>query len=274
MTDNELGVFLRTRRAALSPADVGLPAGPRRRTAGLRRAEVATIAGVSVEYLTRLEQGRDRRPSTQVVGALSGALQLTMAERAHLYRLTKTADGAFSCVAQAETPSRGVRAGVRAVLDRLGPGPAVLLNRLGEALAYTEGYGRLMGEAGVLAGDPPSLPRFVFGSPEAKAVFPDWDEVADEQVAALKQGPFRAEPEAAALVDELERLAGDAFTTRAETLTGLPRAQGVLRMVHPLMGPLRLRYETLDLSEDDRQRIVVYLPDDALTEAAVEALLD
>ncbi|WP_033342757.1 helix-turn-helix transcriptional regulator [Catenuloplanes japonicus] len=273
MTDNELGVFLRLRRAALSPADVGLPAGERRRTAGLRRAEVATLSGVSVEYLTRLEQGRDRRPSVQVVNSLSGALRLSMAERAHLYRLTKTADGAFSCVAQSDTPSRDVRAGVRATLDRLGPGPAVLLNRLGEVLAYTEGYGRLMGEAGVLAGDPPSLPRFVFGSPRARTVFPDWDEVADEQVAALKQGPFRNDPDGAALADELERLAGDAFTKRAETLTGLPRAHGVLRMVHPLMGPLRLRYETLDLSEDDRQRIVVYLPEDAPAEDALAALL-
>ncbi|MFI5841648.1 helix-turn-helix transcriptional regulator [Catenuloplanes sp. NPDC051500] len=273
MTDNELGVFLRLRRAALSPTDVGLPAGARRRTEGLRRAEVATLSGVSVEYLTRLEQGRDRRPSVQVVNSLSGVLRLTMAERAHLYRLTKTADGAFSCVAHSETPSRDVRPGVQATLERLGPGPAVLLNRLGEVLAYTEGYGRLMGEAGVLAGDPPSLPRFVFGSPNARKVFPDWDEVADEQVSALKQGPFRAEPEAAALADELERLAGDAFTKRADTLPGLPRAHGLLRVEHPLMGLLRLRYETLLLSEDDRQRIVVYLPDDALTTSALDALL-
>jgi transcriptional regulator with XRE-family HTH domain len=93
---NELGLFLRTHREAVTPAEVGLPTGTRRRTAGLRRSEVAALARVSVEYVTRLEQGRDRRPSPQVLSALADALRLTASERVHLYRLTKGADSGFN----------------------------------------------------------------------------------------------------------------------------------------------------------------------------------
>ncbi len=271
MSDNELGVLLRSRREALDPAVVGLPAGPRRRTPGLRRSEVAALAGVSVEYVIRLEQGRDRRPSPQVLAALADALRLTPAERTHLLILTKAADGGFRCRGSAAA-ERTVRAGARALLERLEPAPAVLLNRLGEILAHTGAYARLAGPAGLLDGDPPSLPRFVFTDPKARTVFPDWEHVADEQVAALKQGPFRADGAVAALADELTVTAGEPFTRRAATLPGLPRAHGVLRMVHPEVGELRLAYETLDLPADDDQRIVVHLPADAAAAAALDHL--
>src|SRR5690349_903696 len=97
VSDNELGLFLRVHREAVTPADAGLPTGPRRRAPGLRRSEVAALAGVSVEYVTRLEQGRDRRPSPQVLSALADALRLTAGERAHLHRLTKAADPGYNC---------------------------------------------------------------------------------------------------------------------------------------------------------------------------------
>lgn len=96
-----MGLFLRSRRDAIPPARVGLPTGPRRRARGLRRSELATLAGVSVEYITRLEQGRDRNPSPQVLAALADALCLTPAERVHLYRLTK-ADSGFNCRGETE----------------------------------------------------------------------------------------------------------------------------------------------------------------------------
>src|SRR5487761_481343 len=104
MSANELGMLLRLRREAITPAEAGLPAGPRRRTTGLRRVEVAMLAGVSVEYLTRLEQGRDRRPSAQVLSALAEALQLTLSERTRLYHLAKAADTSFNC--KGHTPPR------------------------------------------------------------------------------------------------------------------------------------------------------------------------
>lgn len=271
MSDNELGIFLRTRREAVTPARAGLPAGPRRRTPGLRRAEVATLAGVSVEYVTRLEQGRDRRPSVQVLSALAEALRLTPSERIHLHRLTKAADGGFTCMGGA-SPNRTVRPTVQALLERLEPTPAVLLNRLGELLAWTEAYERLAGPVGLLDGNPPSLVRFVFTDHRARTAYPDWDRVADEQVAAIKQGPFRADPHVAVLADELTVIAGSDFAGRVERIPGLPESRGIERLVHPEAGELRLAYETLELPADDDQRLMVHLPADDATSAALDRL--
>ncbi|MET9432344.1 helix-turn-helix transcriptional regulator [Streptomyces sp. NPDC003036] len=271
MSDNELGLFLRTRREAVTPAEVGLPTGPRRRTPGLRRAELATLAGVSVEYVTRLEQGRDRHPSPQVIAALAEALRLTAAERIHLHRLTKGADPTSMCGASAP-PVLTVRPTVRALLDRLEPSPAVLLNRIGDLLAWTAGYEALAGPVGLLEGAPPNLARFVFADGRAREAFPDWDRVADEQVAALKQGPFRSDPHVAALADELGVTAGAEFTERVRTLPGLPAPTGITRLKHPEAGALRLAYETLELPADDDQRLVVHLPADDATAAALDGL--
>ncbi|MFF6808760.1 helix-turn-helix transcriptional regulator [Streptomyces sp. NPDC012403] len=270
MSDNELGIFLRTRREARTPAEVGLPAGPRRRTPGLRRSELATLAGVSVEYVTRLEQGRDRRPSGEVLTALADALRLSTAERVHLHRLVKTISGA-TC--GAPPPVRTVRPTVRMLLERLEPTPAVLLNTLSEALAWTEGYDRLARPLGLLDGDPPNLAKFVLTDERARTAYPDWDRVADDQVAALKQGPVRQSPGGSALVSELSLMAGRDFTERMERLPGLPTASGVVRMVHPEAGELRLPYEVLELPLDDGQRLMVHLPADAAAEVALERVL-
>jgi transcriptional regulator with XRE-family HTH domain len=265
--DNELGLFLRSRREAVPPAAVGLPAGQRRRTPGLRRAELATLAGVSVEYLTRLEQGRDRHPSTQVLATLADVLRLSMPERIHLYRLSKATAG-FSCTGGAP-PDRSVRPAVRDLLARLEPAPALVLNRLGEILAHTEGFRLLAGPAGLLDGEPPSLVRFTFADERARTLWPDWDHVADEQVAALKQGAFHTDPHLVRLAEELTVTAGAAFSDRVATVPGLPRASGVTRMAHPAAGELRLSYETLELPGDD-QRLLVHLPADDATAAALE----
>lgn len=264
-------MFLRLRREAVTPGEVGLPTGPRRRTPGLRRAELATLAGVSVEYVTRLEQGRDRRPSAQVLSALADALQLTPGERIHLYRLTKAGDSGFTCMGGA-APARAVRPTVRALLDRLEPAPAVLLNRLSEILACTTGYERLVAPIGLLDGTPPNLARFVLTDDRARTAYPDWDHIADEQVAALKQGPFRADRHVAALADELSLTAGSAFTERVDTVPGLPKSSGVARLIHPEVGELRLAYETLDLPADDDQRLIVHLPADDATSTALDRL--
>jgi transcriptional regulator with XRE-family HTH domain len=271
VSDNELGLFLRMRREAVTPAEVGLPAGSRRRASGLRRSEVAALAGVSVEYVTRLEQGRDRRPSPQVLSALADALRMTASERAHLYRLTKAADPGFNCRGDA-TPVRTVRPTVQAVLDRLEPTPAVLLNRLSDIVAHTAGYERLARPIGLLDTTPPNLARFIFTDSRARSAYPDWDHVADEQVAALKQGPFRADPHMAALADELTVTAGDAFARRVGTVPGLPKSNGILRLAHPDAGALRLAYEMLELPADDDQRLIVHLPADVATSAALDHL--
>ncbi|MGI5238240.1 helix-turn-helix domain-containing protein [Dactylosporangium sp. CA-139066] len=269
---SELGLFLRTRREAVTPAEVGLAAGPRRRTPGLRRSELAGLSGVSIEYVTRLEQGRDRHPSAQVLSALADALRLTTSQRVYLYRLAKGADPGFTCRGPGAEVPRTVRPTVRALLDRLGATPAAVLNRLGDVVAATAAFEVLVRPLGLLDAARPNLLRFVLADARAREAFPDWDHVADEQVAALKHGPFRADPQVAALADELTVIAGPDFTRRVEAVPGLPRASGVLRLAHPGAGGLRLAYETLDLPADDDQRLVVYLPADAATEDALARL--
>ncbi|MEV0594816.1 helix-turn-helix domain-containing protein [Nonomuraea cavernae] len=271
MTINELGAYLRDRREAVTPADVGLPAGARRRTPGLRRSELATLAGVSVEYLARLEQGRDRHPSAQVLGALADALRLDPDERIHLRRLTKGAAGDVLCPAGVP-PARSVRPTVRALLDRLEPAPALLLNRLGEVLARTSGYERLAGPLGLLDGDPPSLVRFVFTDSRARALYPDWERVADELVAMLKLESSRDDPHVSHLADELTIVAGAPFADRLAAPAGPPSPTGVERLTHPEAGELRLAYETLELPVKDGQHLVVYLPADDATALALDRL--
>ncbi|GAB2685338.1 helix-turn-helix domain-containing protein [Nocardia thraciensis] len=272
MSDNELGLFLRTRREAVTPAEVGLPAGPRRRTPGLRRAELATLAGVSVEYLIRLEQGRDRHPSSEVLSALATALRMTPNQRVHLYSLVKAAYPGFHCLGGA-TPNREVRPAVRSVLARLEPTPAAVLNRLGEVIACTDGYHRLMGPTGQLDGGlPANFPRYLFTDPRARTAYPDWDRRADLAVATLKQGPFRSDRMVSTLVDELSLLVGEEFTRRLENIPGLPDTSGIVRMEHPEAGALRLAYERLDLSADDDQYIQIYLAADNATAAALDTL--
>ena len=270
VTGNELGRFLRDRREATAPAAVGLPAGARRRTPGLRRAEVATLAGVSVEYLTRLEQGRDRHPSPEVLNALAGALGLSSADRVHLRYLSKANAGVICPAGVA--PAADVRPTVRALLDRLGPGPAVVLNRLGDVLAPTTGYERLAGPVGLLDGHRPNVVRYVLVDPRARAAYPDWERVADHHVAQLKGEVRRGDPAALALAGDLTVMAGPEFTERMAAPSGPPQRTGVERMVHPEVGGLRLAYEILDLPDADEQRLIVYLPADAATTAALDRL--
>lgn len=271
VSDNDLSAFLRGRREAVTPAEVGLPTGARRRTPGLRRAELATLAGVSVEYLTRLEQGRDRHPSAQILGALADALRLSGPERMHLVMLSKASSGLGLPCGAVEPPARSVRAGVRALLDRLEPAPAYVANRLGDVLAFTTGYELLAGPTGLLEGDRPNLVRFVFTDPRARAAYPEWDRVACARVASLPVATRHADPHLAAFIDELTVTAGPAFADRLRA-ANVPQRTGVERLVHPGAGELRLAYETLDLSDADDQRLVVHLPDDEASAAALDRL--
>ncbi|MEH1127879.1 helix-turn-helix domain-containing protein [Micromonospora sp. CPCC 206061] len=271
MSDNELGTYLRERREALTPSAVGLPAGSRRRTPGLRRAELATLAGISVEYLTRLEQGRDRHPSSQVLGALADALHLTTSERVRMRVLAKAADGAFPCH-EVQPPAVTVRPTVRALLDRLEPTPAYVVNRLGDVLAFTTGYERLAGPLGLLDEDPPNLIRFAFTDERARSTYPEWELVADARAAALKAEFGPADPHVRELIDELTVTAGAAFSDRYRRVTGGEPRSGVERLHHPTAGELRLAYESLALPDADQQQLVTYLPADDATAAALGRL--
>ena len=271
MIDTELGAFLRARREATSPADVGLPAGPRRRTPGLRRAELATLAGISVDYLIRIEQGRDRRPSAQVVAALADALRLGTEDRNHL-RLLATINLGPELCPLTPAPARSVRPTVQALLDRLEPGPAFVLNRLAALLAWTTGYDRLARPLGVLDGDAPNLVRFTFADARARAAYPDWDAVADEQVGNLQAACRPDDDEALALVGALGAAAGRDFTDRWAARPVVRKRTGVKRIAHPEVGELRVAFETLQLPDADDQRLVVYLPADEATATALDVL--
>lgn len=271
MSDNELGSYLRDRRECLAPAAVGLPAGPRRRTPGLRRAELATLAGISVEYLTRLEQGRDRHPSTQVLGALADALRLTTDERIRLRVLAKAADGPFPCH-EVQPPAAAVRPTVRALLDRLEPAPAYVVNRLGDVLAFTTGYERLARPLGLLDADPPNLVRFAFTDPRARSAYPDWEVVAEARAALLKSEFGLPDQHVRGLIDELTVTAGALFSDRFRRVTGGNPRTGIRRLRHPEVGELRLAYESLTLPDADQQHLVTYLPADPTAAAALDRL--
>ncbi|MEV0221277.1 helix-turn-helix transcriptional regulator [Streptomyces sp. NPDC050704] len=271
MSDNELGTFLRSRREAVTPAEVGLPTGPRRRTPGLRRAELATLAGVSVEYLTRLEQGRDRNPSPEVLGTLADALRLAVPDRLLLRRLSKGAGGDSVLCTAGMTPCRALRPTTRALLDRLEPTPAVLLNWLGEILGYTTGYQRIAAPLGLLDSAHPNVLRYVFTDERARTAYADWDRVADEQIARFRHEAPSSDPHMTALADELTVTAGAAFADRLASVPVMPRHSGAELIAHPEAGHLRLAYETLALP-DDGQRLVVYLPADDSTATALDRL--
>ncbi|MFF3749856.1 helix-turn-helix domain-containing protein [Streptomyces sp. NPDC002018] len=273
MSDNELGLFLRARRESVTPAEVGLADGSRRRTPGLRRSELATLAGISVEYLARLEQGRDRHPSPQVLTALADALRLTDDERfALLHRVKATSDTLKLCPGAGRPPARTVRPTLRAVLDRLEPTPAVLLNRLTEVLAFTSGYEQLVRPLGLLDAPAPSLVRYLFQDPRARTAHPEWSRAADEQVGRLKTGSVPDDPHLAAIVEELTRVAGASFTERWAAAPRMPASLTPWRLAHPGAGELRLLDECLELPEAEGQRLLIHLPADEATATALDTL--
>uniref|UniRef100_A0AAU1LR02 Helix-turn-helix transcriptional regulator n=1 Tax=Streptomyces sp. NBC_00148 TaxID=2903626 RepID=A0AAU1LR02_9ACTN len=264
-----LGDFIRAKRDSIQPQSLGLPDHGRRRAPGLRRSDLAGRAGISVEYLTRLEQGRDRNPSVAVVNAVADALSLSVSERDHMRFLSKITGGECTAHARPAPPLREVRPPVLETLRLLEPGIAMVTNRLGDVLARTSAYESVTAGTGLLDTDAPNLTRYVFTDPRARTFFADWDAVADEQAFDLWLAPSVENSEW--LTAELAPVAGPDFTRR---LNGheVPR-RGVLRLNHPAGGELRLLRETLDLPSD-AQQLVVFLPADEETSQALTRLRD
>ncbi|MGF1430441.1 helix-turn-helix domain-containing protein [Kitasatospora sp. LaBMicrA B282] len=258
-----LGDFIRTKRDSIQPESLGLPERGRRRSPGLRRSDLAVRAGISVEYLTRIEQGRDRNPSVPIVNSLADALSLDPAERNHLRYLVKITGGECAGRTRPAPPAREVRATVRETLRLLEPGIAVVTNRLGDVLAWTSGYAAVLGASGLLDTEAPNLTRYVFTHPAARALFADWADVADEQAFDLWLGPSVENSEW--LSTELAPVAGPEFTSRLNR-HAVPR-RGVLRLDHPTAGELRLLRETMELPADAQQLVVLLAADDATAQA-------
>ncbi|WP_030935041.1 helix-turn-helix domain-containing protein [Streptomyces sp. NRRL S-646] len=262
-----LGDFIRAKRDSIQPESLGLPNHGRRRSPGLRRLDLAARAGISVEYLTRMEQGRDRNPSVAVVNALADALSLDPAERNHLRYLAKISGGECLAHTQPAPPRREVRPSVLETLRLLEPGIAMVTNRLGDVLAHTSGYESVMSGTGVLDADTPNLTRYVFTDARARTFFADWDDVADQQAFDLWLAPSVESSEW--FSTELAPVAGPDFTRRLHRHV-VPQ-RGDLRLNHPAGCELRLVREMLELPSD-AQQLVVLLPADEQTAQAVEQL--
>ncbi|MFC7624216.1 helix-turn-helix domain-containing protein [Microlunatus sp. GCM10028923] len=259
---NPLGGFIRAKRDSIQPETLGLPDRERRRSPGLRRLDLAARAGISVEYLTRIEQGRDRSPSPAVVNALADALGLTLPERDHLRYLARLSSSPCGADVRPEPPRRQVRPSVLATLRLLEPGLAIVTNRLGDVLAHTTGFRAIASDTGMLDADPPNLTRYVFTDRRARTIFVDWDAVADEQAFDLWLTPTVENSEW--LTTELAATGGPEFTDRLRHHRVPDR--GPLRLDHPTGPRLTLLRETLELPGDGQQLVVFLAADDQTAE--------
>jgi transcriptional regulator with XRE-family HTH domain len=271
MIDEHIGEFIRSRRERVSPSEVGLPEGLRRRTPGLRRAELATLAGISVDYLVRIEQGRDRRPSAQVVAALADAMRLDEEDRSHLRMLSAAFLGQELCPGP-RAPVTEIRPTIRTLLDRLDGTPALVLDDLTDVVAWTDAYEAIGRPVGILDHERPNLISFTFVDPRARDAYPHWDRVADEQVANLRVLGWNDAPANAEFIAWLHENGGEEFTRRWDAHPVARKGSGVKVLRHPSVGDLRLAYETLRLPDGDGQRLVVYLPADDATSTALDEL--
>jgi transcriptional regulator with XRE-family HTH domain len=265
----ELGAWLRSWRERLHPSDVGVPAGTRRRTPGLRREEVALLAGVSVDYLTRLEQGRGPRPSEAVLNALARALRVTDAEREALFHLAGGAP---------PPPGRirsGVRPAVLRLMDRFTDLPALLLDAKTEVLAWNPMAAALLGDLSAVPRERRNIARQAFGGAHEWA---GTDQVERERldralVSDLRRSAARYpdDPGMRRLVDDL-RSTSPTFA-RLWALRELDERHGdVKRIRHPELGVLELECTSLEVSGDD-QRLLVYSAQPGTPAADALALL-
>ncbi len=268
MEREQLADFLRRRREAIRPAEVGITDGPRRRTSGLRREEVAMLAGMSVDYVVRLEQGRSSQPSAQLLAALARALRLSDDERAHLFHLAghrpPPADGV----------ARLARAGLVRMLDLLGDTSAVVMSDLGEVLAQNRASLLLMGDHTRFSGDRRYIVHRWFTEPAARAVCPEGERehyaralVADLRAAA---GRRTGDREVAGLVERLQAASADFRRLWAEHEVAVRRADRKT-VLHPRVGPLLMDCETL-VTPDQGQQLLVLTPADAETRERLELL--
>ena len=250
MTDNPLGEFLRARRAGLRPRDVAMSDHGVRRVPGLRREEVAVLAGVNVDYYTRLEQGRERRPSAQVVDALGHALRLDADAHAHLHRLAGTVPGSrFAHTTDRVTPA------LRRLMDGYPGAPAFVINRTLDVLA---------GNALAAALHSPfeqadNLARMTFLDPAGRQFYARWDRTAQATVSHLRQaaGLDPDNPRLRELVRDLTDHSAD-FTRLWDTHAVRGKGQDAKHLLHPDVGPLTLTYQAFDVRDAPGQQLVVY----------------
>jgi transcriptional regulator with XRE-family HTH domain len=257
---NDIREFLVSRRARITPGEAGLPAyGSNRRVKGLRREEVALLAGISAEYYVRLERGSLRGVSEDVLDGIARALQLDEAERMHLFDLARAANAAPNRGVHRRPAQDRVRPVVQRILDSMVGAAAFVRNERLDVLAANP-----LGEAFyALQFDDPVRPvnsaRFVFLDPKATEFFLDWDTIANDCVGILRAEAGR-DPYDKRLSDLVGELStrSEEFRVRWATHNVKLHRTGVKRFHHPVVGDLTLDFETLDLPVDPGQRLLVY----------------
>ena len=250
-----------SRRAKLTPEQAGLPAGPNRRVAGLRRTEVAVLAGVSVEYYAKLERGGIAGASASVLDAIADSLQLDETERSHLFDLARAADGIPASGRPRRRTSRQVpaRASLQWTLESITGGIAFVRNQYQDLLA-TNALGRafyspIIGDGGRT----PNLARFQFLDPASRDFYPDWDRFAEMCVAIMRAEAGR-NPHDRTMQDLVGELSTQSGTFRR--LWGAhdvrTHGAGTKRFTHPVVGELMLAYEELSLTAEPGLVMLVY----------------
>jgi transcriptional regulator with XRE-family HTH domain len=255
---NEIREFLTSRRARITPQEAGLPVfGGTRRVPGLRREEAAMLAGVSVDYYTKMERGNLRGVSEGVLEALARGLQLDEAEHAHLFDLAR-AVGPMPRPRR-RAPKQRVRPSVQRILDAMTDAPAIVQDgRLNVLAANRLGFA-LYSEMDLAPGRPANHGRFVFLDPRAKSFFLDWDRAADDTVALLRTEAGRDphDRNLSDLVGELSTRSED-FRVRWAAHNVRSHQTGAKRFHHPVVGDLSLTFEMLELTADPGLNLLAY----------------
>jgi transcriptional regulator with XRE-family HTH domain len=257
---HEIRDFLTSRRARITPAQAGLPAyGGNRRVAGLRREEVALLAGVSIDYYVRLERGRAAGASESVLEAIARALQLDEAERAHLFDLARASAAPAVPQAPRRAARQQVRPSVQRILDSMTTAPAYVRNARLDILSANRLGSALFAPVFNGPAQPVNTARFLFLDPAAPEFYPDWERQAQDVVAMLRTETGRSPHDKALsnLIGELSTRSGHFRTWWAAHNVRFHRT-GTKRFHHPAVGDLTLTFEALDLEADAGLRISAY----------------
>jgi transcriptional regulator with XRE-family HTH domain len=252
----ELGAFLRSRRERLAPADVGLSAGPRRRTPGLRREEIAMVAGVGTTWYTWLEQGRDVKPSHEVLAALGEALRLDAAEKRHLYILA----GRDAPTPRPAGPER-VEAPLLHTLASLAAQPAYVMGRRWDLLAWNPAAEAVFGDYGALRGDARNIMHLLFTDKSHRRLLVDW-----EDLARMALGRFRADSAKYVGDPDFERLIAALTAASPEFCAWWPerdvhrQLSGIKKMRHPKAGAMTFEHMSFSIDDGSDMKLVVYTP--------------
>jgi transcriptional regulator with XRE-family HTH domain len=252
----ELADFLRNRREAIRPEDVGLPGGGRRRTPGLRREEVAQLAGVGTTWYTWLEQGRDVRASASVLEAICEALELTPAEHAHVMLLGRGEE-----VAPARAPKETVNPTIKRLVESLGDGPTCLTGRRFDFLAWNRAHAAVFGDPAEMPDGRRNLLWRLFTDPARRDLHPDWEEGARRIVARFRSEAARhvGDPDFDDLISALQERSPEFrkwWDLHEVATSGVGRK--ILR--HPTAGKLVFEHAVFRPQESPEQRLVVYSP--------------